>query len=69
MKRTDLHLTLLAAAYLISGAILIAADAISRGGSYCGVVGTVLGGVGILLSVRSPLQRMLAFLFKSDDPS
>lgn len=60
--------TVVSAAYLIAGAILFAADAISRGGSWCGVLGMCFLAIGIILSVRTPLKRFFEFVFRSNDP-
>ena len=57
------------AAYLIAGAVLWAGDAISQGGSYCGVVGAVFLTVGVLLSVVHPIKKFFGFVFKPQDPS
>lgn len=66
---SKIRLVLFSLAYLISGAILWAGDAISRGGSYCGVVGVIFLAVGVLLSLWEPLKKGLAFVFRSKDPS
>ena len=60
---------LFSAAYLIAGAILWAGDAISHGGSYCGVIGMVFLTAGILLSLWQPLKKGFSFVFQSKDPS
>ena len=65
----DMKLPLFSATYLIAGAILWAGDAISQGGSYCGVVGMIFLTVGILLSLWHPLKKGFAFVFQSKDPS
>jgi hypothetical protein len=57
------------AAYLIAGAVLWAGDAISHGGSYCGVVGMIFLTVGILLSLWKPLKKTFAFIFQSQTNS
>ena len=57
------------AAYLIAGAVLWAGDAISQGGSYCGVVGFVFLTVGVLLSIAHPIKKFFGFVFHPQDPS
>ena len=57
------------AAYLIAGAVLWAGDAISQGGSYCGVVGILFLAVGVLLSVAHPIKKFFGFVFHPQDPS
>ena len=66
---SKIRLVLFSLAYLIAGAILLAADAISRGGSWCGVLGMCFLAIGIILSVRTPLKRFFGFVFRSNDPS
>ena len=61
--------TVVSAAYLIAGAILFAADAISQGGNWCGVLGMCFLAIGIILSVRTPLKRFFEFVFRPNDPS
>ncbi|MBQ5612809.1 MAG: hypothetical protein IIU88_03780 [Clostridia bacterium] len=63
------RLSLFSAAYLIAGAILFGADAISRGGSYCGVLGAIFLTIGVLLSLWEPLKKGLSFVFREKDPS
>ena len=65
----DMKLPFFSAAYLIAGAVLWAGDAISQGGSYCGVVGIVFLAVGILLSAAVPLKKFFGFVFPPQDPS
>ena len=61
--------SLFSLAYLIAGAILFGADAISRGGSYCGVLGAIFLTIGVLLSLWEPLKKGLSFVFRDKDPS
>ncbi|MBQ1962727.1 MAG: hypothetical protein II369_01255 [Clostridia bacterium] len=63
------RIALFSAAYLIAGAILWGADAVSHGGSDCGVVGVILLTVGILLSLWEPIKKGLSFVFQEKDPS
>ena len=65
----NMKLPLFSAAYLIAGAILWAGDAISQGGSYCGVVGIVFLTVGVLLSIAHPIKKFFGFVFHQQDPS
>lgn len=69
MMTNKIRSTILATAYLIAGAILFAADTISHGGSYCGVLGIIALIVGTLLSLKEPLKKILCFIFQSADPS
>lgn len=63
------RLSLFSLAYLIAGAILWAGDAVSRGGSYCGVLGAIFLTIGVLLSLWEPLKKGLSFVFREKDPS
>lgn len=63
------RLSLFSAAYLIAGAILFGADAVSHGGSYCGVLGAIFLTIGVLLSLWEPLKKALSFVFREKDPS
>ena len=52
-------------AYLISGAILLACDILSNGG-YCGMIGTIFLGVGVLISVWKPIKTFFQRLYEKN---
>ncbi len=56
------------AAYLLSGAILLAASTISNGG-YFDLLGIFFLVIGILLSVWEPLKKWVRGIRQNADPS
>ena len=56
------------AAYLISGAILLAGASLSNGGDYCGIIGVIFLCLGILLSLWEPIKKWFRIL-RNQSPS